>query len=342
MSSPDDDLGSDEEFLEDVAARWVVRKDRRLSSAESSELEAWLEADPRHRAAFEQALKSWQFFRKLGGAVRQPPAPPIVRMPRHNWAAIASMAAAAALALAITYFYRGNLTGDSRITATASSGPNAAETRTLGDGSIARLRGDADVIERFSRTERRVRLLRGEAFFSVVKESARPFLVEIGDVTVRAVGTAFVVRAHAREIDVWVTEGTVQVSPGTGATPLKSEDAPHTATVGAGHRAIVSIVNSAPAAVIVTQVSADEMARTLAWNSSMLDLGGATLGELIKQFPRRTGQRIEIQDADLADVQIGGRFPTDDLEGFLRALEQVYEVRSERLPDGRILLRKAR
>jgi ferric-dicitrate binding protein FerR (iron transport regulator) len=72
----------------------------------------------------------------------------------------------------------------------------------------------------------------------------------------------------------------------------------------------------------------------------MVDLAGATVGELAAGFAQRTGRRIEVADRALAAVRIGGRLPDDDVEGFVRALEEVYGVRVERRPDGVIVLRK--
>ena len=74
----------------------------------------------------------------------------------------------------------------------------------------------------------------------------------------------------------------------------------------------------------------------------MLELGGATLGELVEAFAQRTGRRLEIAEPALAAVRIGGRFPTDDSDGFVRALKEIYGVDSERHPDGTILLRTTR
>ena len=56
-----------------------------------------------------------------------------------------------------------------------------------------------------------MQLVRGEAHFVVAADASRPFVVSAGAVSVRAVGTEFVVRYSAREIGVLVTEGRVAV-----------------------------------------------------------------------------------------------------------------------------------
>lgn len=345
-SSPNSDA-NDATAILDVAARWVVRQDRRLTSAEAAELEAWLGADARHAAAYQKSAAAWHGFREIGAIVRRMPAPAKKARPRWQWAGLGGLAAAAALALA---FFSGNRAGrqpnppGTTNVAVANTSP-ATTTRRLADGSTARMKAGAEISEAYSPTERRIRLVRGEAFFSVMKDSTRPFLVEIGHVTVRAVGTAFVIRYDPQAVDVLVTEGTVQITPGeptSGASGVVK--APReSALVGAGHRAVVAhIAQPERPAVVVSAVPTAEIARTLAWSDPMLELTGATLGDLVATFAQRSGRRIEIADPALGAVQIGGRFPTDDVDGFLRALDAIYDVKAEKRADGSIVLRKAR
>ncbi|MDP3072962.1 MAG: FecR domain-containing protein [Opitutaceae bacterium] len=337
-----------EAAIRDLAARWVVRRDRQLSAEETAELAAWLAADARHAAAFDQSSVSWRTFRELGSAVRRAPEPasaPAARA-RWRWAVPGGLAAAALVALAFVSSQRAPQHPPANVVANTAP---AVVTRRLADGSVARLRAGAEIAEAFTAAERRIRLVRGEAFFVVAKDAARPFFVEVGGVTVRAVGTAFAVRFEPHAVDVLVTEGTVQVTPARAAKENFLSDGAADATVsapvmvGAGHRAVVARVPEPQApAVVVSAISATEMARTLAWNEPMLELAGATLSELVAAFAERSGRRIEVGDPALGAVRIGGRFPTDDVEGFVRALEEIYDVKSERRADGAIVLRKGR
>jgi transmembrane sensor len=343
-SSAPNSAATGDAAIRDLAARWVVRQDRRLSHAEAVELEAWLAADARHAAAFKQSAASWHAFRAVGAAVRRMPVDARKPRPQWNWVGVGGLAAAAALVLAFVSFDRPSRpaqpAGDSKTPVVTTSSPPT--TRRLADGSVARLKDGAEINEAYSAAERRIRLVRGEAYFFVTKDATRPFLVDVGDVTVRAVGTAFAIRFEPQAVDVLVTEGTVQVTPPAPAT-VAAEPARAPALVGAGHRAIVAHL-PAPAtpAIVVTAVSQQQIAQALAWNDPMLELAGAPLGELVTTFAQRSGRRIEIGDPALATVRIGGRFPTDDVDGFIRALEEIYDVKSEKRADGGIVLRKAR
>ena len=332
--------GEGEAAIREVAARWVVRKDRKLSAAEAAELAAWLAADARHAAAYERSSGAWQTFRELASVVQRAPEPAAgVRSGGNGWI-VGGLAAAALGVLTWMAFDRGAAAPAVAQTRIVTSGARPPVTQRLTDGSVARLKDGAEIAELFSTAERRVRLVRGEVFFAVVKEAGRPFFVEVDGVTVRAVGTAFAVRCEPHGVAVLVTEGTVQVTPpGTPAAVVPTAPA----MVGAGQRAVVARARETEApAVVVTAVSAAEIARALAWNDAMLELAGATLGELVAAFENRTGQRIEFGDDALREVRMGGQFPTDDVDGFLRALAEIYDVKAERRADGVLVLRKAK
>jgi len=205
------------------------------------------------------------------------------------------------------------------------------------------LKGDAEIREVFTSGERRVRLLRGEAYFTVTKDPKRPFMVEAGKVTVRAVGTAFAVRLEADLIDVLVTEGTVQVTSLPKAYSVDQHPDTSSALVKAGHRAVVANSSRSPREHLsVRAVSVAEIAQSLAWHEPMLELAGAPLREVVEAFARESGRRIEIADPALAEVRIGGRFPPQDVDGFVRVLEDIYGVKSERRPDGTLVLTASR
>src|SRR5579859_277103 len=65
---------------------------------------------------------------------------------------------------------------------------------TLIDGSRVRLNTDSKLVVHFRGRERRVELVRGEAFFEAAHDASRPFVVEADGARVRALGTKFDVR----------------------------------------------------------------------------------------------------------------------------------------------------
>lgn len=61
---------------------------------------------------------------------------------------------------------------------------------------------------------RDLELVEGEAFFSVQKDSARPFIVNTGQLRAKVLGTAFNIQAYGNRpaVQVWVEHGRVEVS----------------------------------------------------------------------------------------------------------------------------------
>lgn len=324
----------DERNRRDEAAIWVVRHDRGLSDDERRVFAAWLQSDPRNEVAWRRLAAVWGRFEGAGAMMTVPAAS--ARRRYASWLG-AGLAAAAALALAgyLAWLPRAG-TGLPQFAAAA-----IPETRVLADGSLVRLNAGAIVAEAFTEGERRVRLLQGEAYFAVKSDPNRPFVVETEKVRIRAVGTAFGVDLQTNLVDVLVTEGIVQVEIDRPEEDVKAGGAPPQVT--AGHRAVVALQRSPEVApVVVTEVDVVEVNRANGWRGGLLRLGGATLAELAAEFERQTGRRLVLADASLQAMRVGGRFPGNDIEGFVRVLEEHYDVKVHREADGTLVLNRVR
>src|SRR5262249_13837131 len=64
----------------------------------------------------------------------------------------------------------------------------------LPDGSVVYLNTHSKIALHFSRHEREIRLLDGEALFKVARDTSRPFRVRTDDAVIQALGTEFNVR----------------------------------------------------------------------------------------------------------------------------------------------------
>src|SRR6188768_3559729 len=201
----------DDEAIEANAAVWLSLRDRGMSEAETAEFMRWLQQDARHATVFAELDQVWQTFDQLEDAA---PAggtttatirlAPRARSARRGW-----LAAVLATAAAVTVGFLALTQPFGRSAATPLGG---LQTMNLPDGSVLKLNTDSAVEVRFTATERRVELVRGEVFFTVAKNPRRPFVVHAGQVAVRAVGTAFDVRMRPQAIEVLVSEGKVQVN----------------------------------------------------------------------------------------------------------------------------------
>ncbi len=91
----------------------------------------------------------------------------------------------------------------------------------LEDGSVVYLGPDGAMTVTYNSQMRRIKMLAGEAFFEIVPDSYRPFIVTSGDLEATAVGTAFNVRFSPTRSSIAVRRGTVTVSSHTTVVPFE-------------------------------------------------------------------------------------------------------------------------
>lgn len=355
MSAPPDQPRSSATISAE-AERWLARQDRGWSPAEAAEFARWRAASPAHAAEFDRLAACWRtadllktspalvvLTTRLEAAALREAAARRRQRARIFWSS--GLAAAAAITLVLLEPWRRAVPVESGMAAataaTVQVRPADAKRVILPDGSVVRLRGNSEVQPEFTASERRVRLVRGEAHFAVRKDPSRPFVVQAQGLGVRAVGTAFNVQLTPAAIDVLVTEGTVALNEQPATGPFSSaSSAPH---ARAGHRAKLSISAGRAAldTVTITPVSAADLDQALAWQFAGLTFRRATLAEAVAAFNEHAGTRFELADPNLHARQISGTFTVNQADAFVRLLEQAAEVRVERSPDGRVRLHAA-
>lgn len=330
---------SELERIDHAAAEWLIRRDAGLSAAEQDEFFSWLAADPRHGERFAQHQRTWKEFNLLAqwrpehSAEPNPDLLARKRSPRIwlRWAI--PLATAAVLVIGLFLAQPPHATPLSSARAPERSHAPAYQQRVLEDGSTLELREDSEVRVDFSPDVRRVVLVRGEAYFTVAKNPARPFVVRARDVDVRAVGTSFNVRLDPERVEVLVTEGRVQVTPPVAAMEREIP------LLEAGHCAVVPLdVTVAPRIALLDE---QQIARVLAWQPRLLDFSETPLGEVVKAFNARNRIQLVIADPDLAGMRVVVSIRSDNVEGFVRLLETTNSVRAERSGDT-IALRSVR
>lgn len=323
------------EKIEYEAARWVVRLERELTAAEQDRFLEWLAADGRHGEALTQHKAAWTRlnlladWRPMHGARpnRDLLAPPRVRPARRRRRPLAwaiGLAAAGVVWAALQFGPAGSRRDDA-----AEPEPiSTIEQRTLADGSTVALNRGAALVVDYSAHQRRALLSRGEAHFQVVADPARPFVVEVAGVSVRAVGTAFNVRLGPTAVQVLVTEGRVDVrADSPAATGIPEGSAP--ARVEVGQRCVVSLAEPRPLAV--ESLTRDAMERALAWQPRLLDFVETPLTTILAEFNRRNAPyEIAVRDPALGALPLSASLRSDNVEGFLRLLEGGFGIEAER------------
>ncbi|MBI5381713.1 MAG: FecR domain-containing protein [Opitutae bacterium] len=351
MSASSQSDHSPSELIEAAAATWLSLRDRGMTSAETAEFVRWLQQDPQHAAIFSELDSVWKDFDRLGAvpAPASTPGAPDANLlaPRHRrhvhrtfqWSVFGAVAAAAIILLVVVQLRQPRHTAETAV--------GAFQKIDLPDGSIAQLNTDSAIDTAFTKSERRVRIVRGEVFFSVSKDPARPFIVTVGSVAVRAVGTAFNIRQRETAVEVLVTEGRVRVDDarlGQSLLPPPPSAAPNeSALLVAGERAVVPVPAASstptrPVTAIVEKVATPAAQRALAWQERRLEFDAVPLAEVAREFNRYNRQQLVVADAPLAAKRFSGAFRADGYESLVRLLEEDFGVAVSR-NDREIVLR---
>jgi transmembrane sensor len=336
--------------IDNEAAVWTWRLDSgELSDAERAELEAWLRDDFRHRRALEELGRTWRVLDRLSersqdekvaalarsehrrflGSLRR-----AVRGAKRYW----ETAAAAVLVIVLgAALWRAQRPGSELL----STAVGQQRHVTLADGSQITLNTNTLLRVNLTPERREVYLRKGEAHFNVTHEAARPFLVHVGDAVIRDVGTQFEVRLHPdQDVDVLVDEGRVEVqgpevAPGEGlaesGTPRP--DSGWVRALGAGEQLLIA----GPHLEVMT-VSPRQIAAELAWRQGALVFESEPLSQAIAEVGRYTRARIVLTGPRVASLRISGRFRTDDVPGFLQALQEALPVRVSRTGPGLVYI----
>ncbi|MES1194858.1 MAG: FecR domain-containing protein, partial [Opitutus sp.] len=298
------------ERIEDEAAVWAARlRGGGMTDADRAVLAAWLERDPEHRWVLSR-------YRELTGVLDVQLAPPGAaaagRAARCSPWRVAGVLLAAAAAVAIMLLV---LAGRPREFATKTAERHVA---TLDDGSRIELNAQTQLTVDLGRRERRVRVVRGEALFTVAKDAARPFFVETPAGTVRVTGTVFDVRATQTErVEVTVLEGHVRVAPGAASATADAALIP-------GQQAVLAREN-----VSVRVLPESAVQDVLAWRQGFAAFDDTPLRDAVERFSAYHARTITLAP-EVRELRLGGRYSLDDLEGALETIERVLPVRVER------------
>jgi len=323
--------------IESAASEWLVRLETDRSTEIRAQFDLWLEADPRHKAAYLRLERGWRRadrlknLRPLDGAVNENVLEtfPQGQEPGHLEAAteapvsdsrrrtpwFAAAAALAIIAIGPVMWFVGSRIGWQ----TYKTALGGLERISLEDGSTATLNTNTQLRVRLTKERRELILDRGEALFSVAHDPHRPFDVKAAETVVRAVGTSFSVQLHDQtQVDVIVKEGRVAIDPPDDSLNLKlaqSVPLPQISTLAAGQAVRVHARK-----LEVQRIDTEDMTRKLAWTQGRLWFDRVTLAEAVAEFNRYNRRQLVIEDPGIAGLRIGGAFDATDLDSFVAAL----------------------
>lgn len=322
------------------ACAWIAQLESgSLTRQDIEALAEWTRRSPRHAEELRQYAHLWNdldILSEMAGPLEEAAAADRTAAHPRRHAKLMPRMAAACVALGLVVLAAVLMVGRGE----APSGPFMASTAIgeqrqvrMPDKSVANLNTNSRIEVDYDGNQRKIRLLKGEAFFDVVS-GRRPFTVYAADRVIRAVGTAFAVRLHPESIEVTVAEGTVELavmneiagdedSAEISRPPVQARPA---VLVGAGQRAVAgdNVVGH------IETVSEEDIERTLAWRNGDLEFSGQSLPAVVNEVSRYTPLKIIIKDSRLEEIEVGGIFKIGETEALFEALEESFGVEVQR------------
>lgn len=334
--------GSEQDRAESEAATWLVSLSDGQGNAKLRQaFEAWRTASPLNAESWERARRAYDLIGKRAPRHRdhwqpyagrrrreprslppaQPLAPPFPGRARHaGWLrprrVIAGLAVAACMVALAGMSLPGML-----IRLQADVVTSTAELRDLRleDGSRVTLAPESAIDMAFAAGERRVRLIRGNAFFDVAPDEAHPFRVEAGEAIVTVLGTAFEVRRGEGGIFVAVQHGRVRVDD-------RRADSKTATTLQAGEWTRVPTIGPIAQGIL----KQDEIAP---WRLGRLVALNRPAGEIVDDLRPYYSGAILVQSSAFARRRVSGIYDLRDPRTTIRDLASAHGAQVHELPD---------
>lgn len=315
--------------VEEQAAAWLARRQSGLNARDEAALQTWLAHSAAHRRAFEQLAEIWQALdeipqhevARLRAEVQRDAKPKRARtaalasparrafMPRF---AVAGTAFAAVGAGVIGWKYWQKVPTFSAVYETRRG---ELQTVALPDGSTMELDTDTHAEVRLYRHRREVRLLRGQAMFTVQSNPDCRFDVLARAVTVTVVGTRFSVRCT----ETGLVHGNVRVEVEEGRVRVAS--APRMVELTAGQSVATDETG------VLEQIAAISRGEVASWREGRVSFDNTTLLRALQEFARYGPTNIVVDDPAVAAMRLTGSFDVHQLNRFAHALPRVLPVR---------------
>ena len=211
-------------------------------------------------------------------------------------------------------------------------------TLTLPDGSKVWLNADSRLTyhNSFNNSKREVEL-EGEAFFDVVKDTNRPFIVHTSGIDVKVLGTSFNVKSYPGDgtIEATLIRGMIEVVRKNNPSAPKMILRPHEKLVfnkeiSTGSQPAISgnkagkkmyAAEQDIAIALLPKGKADSLISETSWRYNKLIFEGDTFRQLANKLERWYDVKISIRDEKLLHYRFKGIFENETIQQALVALQ---------------------
>ncbi len=194
-----------------------------------------------------------------------------------------------------------------------------AKTDTLPDGSVVTLNYGSRLTYLSSADDHhRNMVLEGEAFFDVVRDTLRPFVIKAGMGGVRVLGTSFNVKiSHSGDVTVDVESGLVELF-----YPLETTNDTLRLKLKAGERGILSHQNNSLSSQLSTPSSLFWMDRTLIFKNKPLQ-------EVFKVLEQCYNIEIDCDDNNINLTNLSATFKDKKANEVMEVIAATFNIAYE-------------
>ena len=310
--------------LSDQAINWVILlHSGNATEQDRKQAQQWQERSHSHQKAYIEAEQLWL---DMGDAMLLPASSQPITLPAlkteqprkiiYPTTRLIPFAAAAVLLLAILYPY---FSFSDYWLSDYRTAVGEQKNIVLSDGSRILLNTDTAISVQVDPSQRNIKLLRGQAVFTVATDPNRPFEVTTDEAVVKALGTVFDVLEDSQGTQVTVEEHAVSIRPLTEKGGVK------TVRINEGQQ---TRYNAKTGFGPITGINIKQNA---AWQRGKLIFKNQELSAVIAELNRYYHGHIMLTDNKLATLRVTGVFPLDDPKAVLSMIEQTLPLKQTRI-----------
>ena len=242
---------------------------------------------------------------------------------RKLYSKTAKIAAIALLVLGITFFITES-TSKKLITQSAALGE--MKTLLLPDGSKLILNANSSITYSTDFKNNRKLNLKGEAYFKVVRNPKKPFIVETAQFKIKVLGTSFTIRAYKNYANtIRVLSGKVEVN---------SKENPNEKVFLTKNQQLSFSKSQLP---LLTN---DSQRDFLAWTKNIVVLENTTLGETAEILRNKFKVTILFDNPELEQLRITGKFKNENITTILKTIGEVKQLEIDFQTPNKIFIRE--
>lgn len=180
---------------------------------------------------------------------------------------------------------------------------------SLNDGSFVHMNSVSSITypNKFDEDKREIEV-KGEAYFDIKRDEARPFSIKVKDYKVEVLGTSFNIQAYEDEEDFSVT-----VESGTVRVMLDSEGK-NTVVLEKNQKLVFNPDTK------LTEITDVESEIELSWRKGILRFESTPMAKVEKIIERWYGIKLEIKDAELYNKTFTGTHHNKNLKSVIETL----------------------